>query len=213
MNKIFLAKTAVFATMITATLVPSLALADTLTHQLDLGMSGSDVSSVQTFLGRDASLYPQNLVTGYFGSLTAQAVSRFQTRNSLPSVGRVGPMTLVVLNQQMSGGTTVGDNQAPIISPVNLTVSRTSVSVNYGTSEFARGVVYYSTSPLSLSNEQLNSVSVSGAVAMTDSSVRTAQSIVLGGLNPNTTYYYAVYVTDQSGNVSMTWPAIFQTSL
>ena len=92
-------------------------------------------------------------------------------------------------------------------------MTRNSVTVSYGTSELSRGVVYYSTSPLSLTNEQLNSVDVSGAAVMTDSNLRVSQNIAINGLSANTTYYYAVYVTDQSGNVSMTWPAVFQTSL
>jgi len=62
--------------------------AATLTRQLELGMRGDDVSSLQTFLAQDVTIYPQGLVTGYFGSLTKSAVSNFQARNGISTVGR-----------------------------------------------------------------------------------------------------------------------------
>src|SRR3989338_7152445 len=76
--------------------------AATLNRQLQVGMSGSDVSALQTFLAADVTLYPQGLVTGYFGNLTKAAVSNFQSRNGISPVGRVGPVTLAVLNAQMA---------------------------------------------------------------------------------------------------------------
>ena len=44
---------------------PFLASADALYRQLSIGMSGSDVSSLQTFLATDSTIYPQGLVTGH----------------------------------------------------------------------------------------------------------------------------------------------------
>jgi peptidoglycan hydrolase-like protein with peptidoglycan-binding domain len=44
-------------------------------------------------------VYPERLVTGYFGNLTKSAVSRFQELNGLAAVGRVGPLTLKKLNE------------------------------------------------------------------------------------------------------------------
>lgn len=65
-----------------------------ISQQLDLGASGDDVTQLQTFLAEDSTVYPEGLITGYYGALTAAAVSRFQTKNGLPAVDRVGPMTL-----------------------------------------------------------------------------------------------------------------------
>jgi phosphodiesterase/alkaline phosphatase D-like protein len=78
------------------------------------------------------------------------------------------------------------------------------------TNEQARGVVYYSSSRLS-EYENLNSVTIGGATAQTDSNLRTSQDVTLSGLSSNTTYYYDVYVTDASGNVSMTIQNSFTT--
>jgi peptidoglycan hydrolase-like protein with peptidoglycan-binding domain len=189
---------------------PLFAIADTLTRPLQVGSQGTDVSALQSFLAQDATLYPQGLVTGYFGFLTKSAVSNFQSRNGIDPVGRVGPITLPVLNAQMAGGmsnTTI----APSISNISIVRNRTDVSVNWNTNESAKGVVYYSTSPLS-TYEQMHSVDGTGAVAMTDANSRMVHSVALSNLQPNTTYYYMIYTTDLNGNVSVTWPASFQTT-
>ena len=128
-------------------LLPSISHADVLNRQLELGMRGSDVSALQTFLAQDPTLYPQGLVTGYFGSLTKVAVSNFQTHNGISSVGRVGPATLPVLNLQMAQGMN-GSTNAPLITSMSTNVSRNSAAVAWNTNEFAKGVVYYSTNPL-----------------------------------------------------------------
>ena len=195
---------------------PFLAQADTLTRYLSVGMSGSDVSAAQSFLAQDATLYPQGLVTGYFGSLTKSAVINFQVRNDIVAnsgsvgAGRIGPATLPVMNMQMANGVS-NSSSAAIISNPTVSTGRTSATVNWNTNENARGVVYYSTSPISL-GEHANSVDVSGATAMTDNTARVSQSVSLSNLLPNTTYYYLVYTTDQTGNVSITWPSSFQTT-
>ncbi len=204
---------AVGAAMLVAMAVPLLADAATLlTRQLQQGMSGSDVSVLQSFLAGDVTIYPQGLVTGYYGGLTTSAVSNFQVRNNIPSVGRVGPMTLSAINAQIlaggiSGG---GDISAPMIHNAAASANSNSASVNWTTSEAARGVVYYSTSPIIL-GEHLTSVDVSGQTAMTDTSFRTAQTVGISGLSANTTYYYSIYTVDAAGNVSITWPSTFRT--
>jgi peptidoglycan hydrolase-like protein with peptidoglycan-binding domain len=194
--------------------VAGIANADILNRSLDVGMSGTDVSAVQTFLAKDVTLYPQGLVTGYYGFLTKSAVSNFQSRNGIDPVGRVGPITRGVLNAQMAGGSVGGGTTggvAPTIFAVTTSTTVNSAIVNWNTNEGARGVVYYSSSPLSI-YERVNSADVSGNTAMTDVNYRTAQSVMVQGLSPNTTYYYMIYTTDQDGNVSVTWPSTFRTT-
>lgn len=100
---------------------PALASADTLYRQLEMGMTGSDVGSLQTFLAQDASLYPRGLVTNYFGIYTKAAVVKFQTRNDIPSVSRVGPITLPIISAQMSMGMSGGpDVWAATISNIRV---------------------------------------------------------------------------------------------
>ncbi|HEY4505646.1 MAG TPA: peptidoglycan-binding protein [Candidatus Paceibacterota bacterium] len=190
--------------------MPLMASAATLYRQLELGMSGSDVRDLQTFLAQDVTIYPQGLVTGYFGFLTKAAVSNFQVRNGIANVGRVGPITLVAINAQMLGGVTTGAS-APMITGLNVAVSSNGATVNWNTNEFSKGVVYYSTSPL-VTYERTNSVDVSGSTAMTDTNFKSSQSVSISGLSANTTYYYMVYTTDQGGNVSVSWPSTFHTN-
>lgn len=190
--------------------MPLLASAATLTRQLEVGMSGADVSALQTFLAKDATLYPQGLVTGYFGPLTKAAVANFQSRNGIAAVGRVGPATLPVLNLQIAQGMNT-DVNAPLITSVTTNVSTSTATVIWNTNESARGVVYYSSSPL-VTQEHLNSVDVSGNIATNDGNSRTSQNVMISGLQPNTTYYYMVYTTDVAGNVSVTWPTTFRTA-
>ncbi len=74
----------------------------TLIGQLREGMTGDDVKLLQTALAGDTSIYPEGLVTGYFGRLTALAVKRFQARHNLSQVGFIGPKTLEKLNEFLS---------------------------------------------------------------------------------------------------------------
>jgi peptidoglycan hydrolase-like protein with peptidoglycan-binding domain len=69
-----------------------------LTRSLSFGSTGTDVKCLQTLLAQDAQIYPEGLVTGYFGSLTKQAVIRFQAAHSIAQVGVVGPITRLALS-------------------------------------------------------------------------------------------------------------------
>ncbi len=221
-NKIFSA--GILVAGILAVSIPSFASAATLTRELQFGMNGSDVSAVQTFLATDRALYPQGMVTGYFGSFTKNAVTNFQLRNEIPAVGRIGPMTLPIMNLQMAtgmypgmgvyttptGGYTGADIFAPTISNLNVNTVRNSATVAWNTDEIASGSVYYSTSPLNVS-ESMTSVSIGGSQAMTDVGLHASQNITVTGLQPGTTYYFMAYTTDAYGNVTVTWPSTFQT--
>ncbi len=205
-------KASILVSALMLVLLPTVSYADAINRQLETGMSGSDISMMQTFFAKDATIYPQGLITGYFGFLTKSAVANFQTRNGIASVGRVGPATLPVLNAQIAAGTVVTSGAAaPMITGVNVNLGTNYASVSWNTNEYAKGVVYYSTSPL-ITYERVNSVDVSGNIAMTDESMRTSQTVSIQNLQSNTTYYYMIYTTDQSGNVSVTWPAMFHTN-
>jgi peptidoglycan hydrolase-like protein with peptidoglycan-binding domain len=66
---------------------------------LNQGSQGDAVQILQALLAADPSIYPEGLITGFFGPKTAAAVKRFQKENGLPQVGRVGPLTLAKLNK------------------------------------------------------------------------------------------------------------------
>lgn len=189
---------------------PASALAASISTQMDIGARGADVTTLQQTLAADASLYPQGLVTGYFGSLSAAAVSRFQARYGLPQVGRVGPLTIAKFNEIYGGATASGG--APIISSVVTSQTNSGQSLMWNTNKPATGVVYYSTSPFLLSE----AAGMGGAPGISGTNVftmntpsNTSNSVVLSNVAASTTYNYIIVSTDASGNIQMTWPALF----
>ncbi len=51
------------------------------------GIKDIEVEHLQEVLARDEGLYPEKLITGYFGTLTEQALKKFQKRHNLPQTG------------------------------------------------------------------------------------------------------------------------------
>lgn len=199
--------------------IPSLVSAASLYRQLELGSRGSDVSDLQAFLATDPTIYPSGMVTGYFGSLTRSAVLRFQARNGISQVGRVGPQTMAAINAMMgnSGPVVTNATDAPALtSLVGVTQSGSVVTFTVNTNVPTRATVFYSTSPL-LASENLNvrpiTVSVSGTGVRADTDLKTSHSINSLALDANTTYYYMAVFTDANGEVSVSYPkAAFKTN-
>jgi peptidoglycan hydrolase-like protein with peptidoglycan-binding domain len=89
------------------------------------GLRGTEVTALQNYLASDRDLYPEGLVTGFYGTLTQRAVERFQCRHSIvcggtlttTGYGRVGPRTLAQLNT-IVGGSVVQPSTAPTATPV-----------------------------------------------------------------------------------------------
>ena len=70
-----------------------------LIRNLREGMTGADVTALQTILAADPTIYPEGTVTGYYGRLTSQALKKFQKKYGIEAVGFVGPKTLKKLNE------------------------------------------------------------------------------------------------------------------
>jgi peptidoglycan hydrolase-like protein with peptidoglycan-binding domain len=87
-------------------------------RNLSIGSQGSDVSELQTMLAQDPDIYPQGAVTGYFGPLTAAAVTRFQEVNGIASsssaTGFFGPLTRNFIGQHCG----MMPMPTPIVPPV-----------------------------------------------------------------------------------------------
>lgn len=64
-----------------------------LTKDLYKGLSDDEVKKLQGFLKQYAEVYPEGLVTGYYGPLTEKAVKKFQEQHDIPVTGLVGPAT------------------------------------------------------------------------------------------------------------------------
>jgi peptidoglycan hydrolase-like protein with peptidoglycan-binding domain len=75
------------------------------TRYLGLGMTGSDVTSLQQLLITDND-YPEGIISGYYGSLTQRAVQSYQSKYGIvntgsPSTtgfGALGPKTRASMN-------------------------------------------------------------------------------------------------------------------
>lgn len=190
----------------------------TINSDLDLGEKNSDVTSLQTFFKDNTAIYPEGLVTGYFGGLSRAAVQRFQVENSIVSsgsaattgFGRVGPSTRTIINNLINqGGWTLSDMSGPFISSVNNAIGRNSTTFTWNTNENATGKIFYNTSPITMNEGDMRSVgfgATNGFVAVNDNLVRMSQQVTVQNLLPNTLYYYVIVSTDLAGNVSVVGP-------
>lgn len=221
-----------FGMVVVATLVFSLfgiqSAYAAISSQLDFGDRGGEVTELQAYLATNASIYPEALVTGYYGQLTKAAVERFQTAQGIVSqgtpvttgYGRVGPLTRASINAKLLGGgtppTSGADVYAPTITSVGVVTDNNGASVSWTASEASMGKVYYSTSPIRISNifDVTGVFSgepvVSGTLAQYDGLARVNHTVNINNLAPNTTYFYVLVIFDSSKNVSITTPASFR---
>lgn len=181
--------------------------------QMSPGDSGAQVTALQHFLAADDSVYPEGLITGYYGSLTTAAVQRYQCKEGVvcqgdvatTGYGRVGPATLAKIEEQEGtlpgGGTTVttpsypsssSDVWAPVISAPMVATSSTSATIHWNTNEPAHDRVMYGTVwPFLYATAQSSA----------DTTFDMSGDALLSGLTPSTKYYYVLESVDASGNL------------
>ncbi|KKT55333.1 MAG: Peptidoglycan-binding domain 1 protein [Candidatus Giovannonibacteria bacterium GW2011_GWB1_44_23] len=70
-----------------------------LTGPFAFGYQNDQVKLLQTMLAKDSSVYPEGIITGYYGSLTRKAVERFQQKYGIEQTGLAGPQTRAKLNE------------------------------------------------------------------------------------------------------------------
>ncbi len=186
-----------------------------LINELDFGSRGSEVTQLQEFLATNPMIYPAGIVSGNFGPLTRSAVAQFQLAYDLPQVGRVGPMTRAKINEIMSSGFGL-DTSAPNMDNKSMQIGRNDATINWTTNELAQGQVYYDLSPIrsdeASGHTRQETSYVSGTSVPNNAGVRTAQSVVISGLQPNTPYYYFTRAIDNSKNVNVTLSKMFRTN-
>lgn len=73
------------------------------TKTLFLGMRDPEITLLQQFLARNPLIYPERIVTGYFGLLTQKALKNFQRKYGIPENGVVDQITRDKLNQLYNG--------------------------------------------------------------------------------------------------------------
>ncbi len=88
-------------------------------RHLEVGARGEDVTLLQELLASDPEVYPEGLVTGYYGPLTYGAVKNFQKKMGVEEVGVVGPKTMSKINQLLEEGAGASGNIPPglLIAP------------------------------------------------------------------------------------------------
>jgi len=101
-------KTEIPVDVLAITPAPVVAPPPSFISRLSFGDRGDEVTKLQELLAKDPAVYPEGLVTGYFGSLTRAAINRFQEKHAneilapyglTKGVGFVGPKTLEKLNE------------------------------------------------------------------------------------------------------------------
>jgi len=195
--------------------------------QLRTGMTSEEVKLLQEILATDPEVYPEGLITGYFGKLTERAVKKLQKKLCLEEVGSVGPKTLSRINELLTEGagssgkvppglliapgiqkklcaTSTPDTTAPVISDIVATsTTATTTQIKWLTNEKANSKVWYSIStPV---------VAATSTAAVSSSDYVLNHSIALSGLTASTTYYYLVTSADKSGNTATATEKSFTT--
>lgn len=82
---------------------PAISKQPVFTAYLSRGLRHGQARLLQQFFTKDAAVYPEGLVTGYFGPATERAVQRFQKKYGIADIGQagygvVGPKTRAKLN-------------------------------------------------------------------------------------------------------------------
>ncbi len=71
-------------------------------QDLTYGMTSPEVKCLQQFLANlGPEIYPEKLVTGYYGPLTQAAVKRYQALRGIVATGYFGPLTRAQVNQEL----------------------------------------------------------------------------------------------------------------
>lgn len=100
---------------------------------LSLGAKNDDVTRIQLLLAQDKSVYPEGLVTGYFGKLTQNAIRAFQLKYGViknasdQGNGRVGPKTRSKLNEIFGGAAPIPQQPAPSVSQSKIEVLQAQI--------------------------------------------------------------------------------------
>ena len=178
-----------------------------ITTQLNLGNRGTNVTNLQTFFAANPSVYPEGLVTGYFGRLTKSAVINYQGQNDLDQVGRVGPATLMSINNRInSGGWVLSDINAPLFYNIGKNITGNQFKMTFNTNENTTAYVAYSTSPIRIDEGNMDSSGfavINGMIVNSANSLNTSHNVTISGLSANTMYYYVVVAKDTAGNISV----------
>ncbi|MEK7192470.1 MAG: fibronectin type III domain-containing protein [Patescibacteria group bacterium] len=183
-------------------------------RSLRLGLKGPDVGALQKFLARDKEIYPEGLITGYFGKLTEMAVKRWQSNYKIEPVGMVGPKTRAKLKEILEAQPPASatptekvqlpqDTVAPVVDEESIrvtSITSTSAIISWNTDELSDSAVRFTDDApckTSITTDFCAVYSASDSVKTT-----IGHRIVVSGLLYQTAYYFNVNSTDTAGNKS-----------
>ncbi|HVY35740.1 MAG TPA: peptidoglycan-binding domain-containing protein [Candidatus Paceibacterota bacterium] len=169
---------------------------------LRVGSRSANVTALQQFLATEPYIYPQGIVSGYFGPLTKNAVMQFQLQYGLSPDGVVGPVTRSMINGIIASGEGI-NIRVPVFLGYNESVSGHTMTIDISADKPVRAYVYYSTSPITGGDSEtpFTLPTVSGT-AQSDTNLTSNKHIEIGGLSSNNTYYSVVLIQDAHGNVA-----------
>jgi len=210
----------------TSTASASEAVPPELTRSLSRGSSGDDVRKLQEFLAKDKDVYPDGLVTGYFGPLTEKAVKKWQEKQGIDPVGVVGPKTLAALNQFVVAsisqpGTTSPAIPAPapstpsssIITTAPIVGSTTTISASTTlTTPAATSTSAAPTATSTASSSSATTQSAAGTSSTTTQSVTQTSGGYAGGYTVPTTTTNTSSSTQTSSATATTTQATSSTT-
>ena len=202
------------------------------TKSLRKGLKDVETENLQAFLKEFPDIYPEGLITGYYGELTERAVRKFQKKHGEDDDGIIGPKTRKLLNWRIQELLTQGagnsgkippgllhapgiwkkiatstppvlDTTPPVISDINATsITATTTSIIWTTSEVANSLISYATS---------SPITPENKTDVSDSNYVTNHDIDLMNLTASTTYYYMITSKDSSNNTATSTEYSFTT--
>src|SRR3989344_2124906 len=104
--------------------------------------TGGQVTELQVFLANHFDLDEEDVVSGYFGKLTQQLVTKFQNKYGLPAFGIVGSLTRAKIAQVCAGVFTnpprpiANFSATPASGQAPLTVTLTSLRLSAGSGPY-----------------------------------------------------------------------------
>jgi hypothetical protein len=178
---------------------------------LKVGSKGQDVSTLQNFMATNKDSYRAGLVTGYFDSVTKNAVIQFQLAYNLMADGIAGPVTNTKVNNIIIAGRGM-DLYAPAINNLLVNISGRSINVTFNSNELVKATLLYNTEPLSLRDLGIlfRTPTNKGAMVV-DDTFSISKQFVVSNLFSNSNYNYTIVVTDTSGNDTVLFPKVFRT--
>ncbi|MDB5265282.1 MAG: Beta-glucanase/Beta-glucan synthetase [Parcubacteria group bacterium] len=188
---------------------------------LSIGTSGDQVRILQEWLKRLG--YFQETATGYYGTLTSAAVSRFQQAYGIPVVGTVGPITRERLNALVSTGTTVVSTPTLTLTASKTPVqSKDSVEISWtatNASSCRASGAWSGSKRVSGSDTQKNLTSgktykltCSGTSGSVEKSVTVDVARVSSANAPSVSFSVSPSEVSQGGTTTITWSSKDATS-